>query len=75
LEKESEGDAMLKSLGILVGGVFVGAVAAEVFRRKYPKALSKVSAKVRDVASQAEVAFKKGYESATRSKKTVKSTA
>ncbi len=27
---------MLKSLGILIGGVFIGAVGVEVVSRKYP---------------------------------------
>jgi hypothetical protein len=59
---------MLKSLGILIGGVFVGAVAAEVLRRKYPGALDKVYAKTREVATQAKEAFRNGYKSATRPK-------
>jgi hypothetical protein len=59
---------MFKSLGILIGGVFVGAVAAEVIRKKYPGALNKVYTKTREVATQAKEAFRKGYEGATRPK-------
>lgn len=43
---------MIKSLGILVGGIFVGAVGAEIVRRKYPNALDKAYAKTREVASR-----------------------
>ena len=69
---------MLKSLGILVGGIFAGAVVAEVIRRKYPHslpdALKKVSAKASEITSHAKEAFKKGYENATRPKKPMKAT-
>ena len=69
---------MLKDLGILVGGIFVGAVAAEVIGRKFPrvlpKALDKISSKAGDITSQAKEAFKKGYDNATQPKKPVKST-
>ena len=30
---------MVKSLGILIGGIFVGAVGAEIVRKKYPKTM------------------------------------
>jgi hypothetical protein len=59
---------MFKSLGILIGGVFVGAVTAEVLRRKCPGALDKVYTKTREITTQAKEAFRNGYKSATRSK-------
>ncbi len=69
---------MLKDLGILVGGIFVGAVAAEVIGKKFPRilpgALDKISTKADEIASQAKEAFKKGYDGATQPKKPVKST-
>ena len=57
---------MIKSLGILIGGVFIGAVSVEVFRKKYPKALDKLNSKTRDVVSGAKEAFKKGYANAVQ---------
>jgi len=57
---------MLKSLGILIGGVFVGAVSVEVIRRKCPDALDKLYNKTREVASEVKEAFKNGYEKASQ---------
>jgi len=57
---------MLKSLGILIGGVFVGAVSIEVVRRKYPDGLDKLYKKTREVASEVKDAFKNGYEKASQ---------
>jgi len=57
---------MLKSLGILIGGVFVGAVSVEVIRRKCPDALDKLYTKTREVASEVKEAFKNGYEKASQ---------
>ena len=59
---------MLKTLGILIGGVFVGAVSVEVVRRKCPDALDKLYAKTREVASEVKDAFKNGYEKASQPK-------
>ena len=53
---------MLKSLGILIGGVFIGAVSVEVVRRMCPDALDKLYARTREIASEAKEAFKNGYE-------------
>ena len=58
---------MIKSLGILIGGVFVGAVGVEVIRKKYPEALDKLYAKTCEMASGAKEAFKKGYANAVQS--------
>ena len=60
---------MVKSLGILIGGIFVGAVGAEIVRKKYPKAMKSVYAKTCEITSGVKEAFKKGYEDAARRKK------
>jgi len=57
---------MLKSLGILIGGIFVGAVAAEIIRKECPDALDKLQSKAREVGAGVKEAFKKGYDSATQ---------
>ncbi len=57
---------MIKSLGILIGGVFVGAVGIEIIHRKYPDALDKMCTKTREMTSGIKEAFKNGYEGATR---------
>jgi len=59
---------MLKTLGILIGGVFVGAVSVEVVRRKCPDALDTLYAKTSEVASEVKDAFKNGYEKASQPK-------
>ena len=59
---------MIKALGILAGGIFVGAVGAEVVRKKYPDALDKLCARTREMASGAKEAFRSGYKNATRPK-------
>ncbi len=55
---------MVKSLGILIGGIFVGAVGAEIIRKKYPKAMNGVYAKTCEITSGIKEAFKKGYANA-----------
>ena len=62
---------MVKSLGILIGGVFVGAVGVEIIRKKCPKAMNSVYAKTREIASGAKEAFKKGYANAMQSQQAV----
>lgn len=57
---------MIKTLGIIIGGVFVGAVGVEVVRKKYPETLDKLYARTREIASQAKTSFKNGYEKAAR---------
>ncbi len=59
---------MLKGLGILIGGVFVGAVSVEIVRRKYPDALDKLYEKTRETTSEIKEAFKNGYEKASQPK-------
>ncbi len=58
---------MVKSLGILIGGIFVGAVSAEIIRKKYPKAMNNVYAKTCEITSGVKEAFKKGYANAMQS--------
>jgi len=58
---------MIRSLGILIGGVFVGAVCAEIIRKKYPKAMNDVYAKTCEITSGVKEAFKKGYANAMQS--------
>ncbi len=57
---------MLKGLGVLLGGVFIGAVGVEIVRKKCPDAREKVCTKVREVASDMKAAFMNGYQRATR---------
>ena len=57
---------MIKSLGIIIGGVFVGAVGLEIIHRKYPDALDKLRTRTREITSEIKEAFKNGYENATR---------
>jgi len=58
---------MLKSLGILAGGIFVGAVGAEIINKKYPKVIDNVYAKTYEITSGIKEAFKKGYANAMQS--------
>ena len=53
---------MFKSLGIMAGGIFVGALGMEMFRRKCPNALDTLCTKTSEVASSAVEAFKAGYQ-------------
>ena len=64
--KTLKGDVMLKGLGILIGGVFVGAVSVEVVRRKCPDTLEKLYSKTHEVVSEVKMAFKNGYEKASQ---------
>jgi len=66
---------MIKSLGIMIGGIFVGAVGVEIIRRKYPDALGKLYARTREMTSGVKEAFKKGYENAVQSQKAVEPSA
>ncbi len=50
---------MFKSLGILIGGIFVGAVGAEIIRKEYPKAMNRVYVKTCEITSGIKEAFKK----------------
>ena len=57
---------MIKSLGIMIGGIFIGAVGMEVIRRKCPDAVDKLYARTREITSGVKEAFRQGYENATR---------
>jgi hypothetical protein len=59
---------MLKTLGILIGGVFVGAVGAEVIQKKYPDALGKLYTKPREMVNEMKEAFKNGYKKVNQSR-------
>ena len=63
---------MLKGLGILLSGIFVGAVGAEIIRKEYPDVLDNLQRKTREVVSGVTEAFKKGYDSATGAKKSAR---
>ena len=65
---------MFKSLGILIGGIFVGAVGAEIIRKEYPDVLDKLCKqadnlceKATKITSGVKEAFKQGYQNATQS--------
>lgn len=69
---ERKGDNMIKSLGIIIGGIFIGAMGMEIIRKKYPKALNnsykkarKITSGTKEVCRQVKEAFKAGYENAT----------
>lgn len=66
---------MFKSLGILIGGIFVGAVGAEILHKKYPQALDKLCTETREITSEIKEAFKKGYKNAVQSPQTAQSSA
>ena len=65
-----EGQEMgIEKLGVLIAGIFVGALAAELVRKKCPKSLSGLYAKASEAAGAAAEAFKKGYKNAKRPQK------
>lgn len=57
---------MIKSLGILLSGVFIGAIGVEIVHKKCPDVLNKLYSKTCDIASGAKEAFKKGYQAAVQ---------
>ena len=59
---------MFKALGVMLGGVFVGAVGVVAVRRIYPEAMEKLYARTQEIASAAKEAFKEGYRSAARTR-------
>ena len=59
---------MLKSLGIIIGGIFVGAVSVEVVRKKCPGTLNRLYERSREIATEMKDAFKNGYERASQPK-------
>ena len=68
---------MIKSLGIMIGGIFIGAVGMEIIHKKYPKTMNKFYKKAgkmasgaKEVCMEAKEAFKAGYENTTQPQKT-----
>jgi hypothetical protein len=74
-KEKKEKSVMIKSLGLLVGGVFVGAVGAEILRKKCPETLDDLYAKTCEISSRVKEAFRKGYESAMQSQSAAKASA
>ena len=64
---DKKGNYMIKSLGILIGGIFVGAVGAEIVHKKYPKVMDNMYAKTCEITTEIREAFKNGYANATQS--------
>ncbi len=52
---------MDEKLGILIGGIFVGVVAAEIMHKAWPGGLNKLCAKVGKLTHTAKEAFAEGY--------------
>ena len=52
---------MLKVLGILVGGIFIGAIGMEIVNSTRPEAMNRVYTKIRNLSKAAKEAFMKGY--------------
>ncbi|MBF0245175.1 MAG: hypothetical protein HQL31_07860 [Planctomycetes bacterium] len=55
---------MIKTLGVLLGGLFLGAVGMEIMRRKNPKGSEKIGNDVKNFGSSLKASFKDGYNSA-----------
>jgi hypothetical protein len=71
-KRKRKGDGMIKSLTIIIGGIFVGAVGMEIIHRKFPKKMNKFYKKTRSITSaakeacsDAKEAFKAGYKNVT----------
>ena len=58
---------MLKTLGVLVGGIFVGAVAMEIIHKKWPDQLARFYSRADDLAAGMKEGFIEGYRSVTES--------
>ena len=74
-KRKKEGIIMVKSLGILIGGIFAGAVGAEILRKKSPETVDKLYTKACKMTSGVKEAFKKGYENAMQSQQAAKASA
>ncbi len=57
---------MLKTIGVVVGGIFVGAVAAEILREKCPEKVDALYAKVKSFSDRIKAGFNEGYCSVTQ---------
>ena len=58
---------MIKTMGILIGGIFIGAVGAEIVRKNYSKTVKSVYDKTCNITSGVKEAFNKGYANAMQS--------
>ena len=58
---------MVKSIGILLGGIFIGAVGAEIVSKKCPDVIGSIYANASKITAGATEAFKKGYASVMQS--------
>ena len=57
---------MLRVVALVLGGVFVGAVAMEVVHKRYPDRLDKLYSKVGNFASGIKNGFKEVYKSVAK---------
>jgi len=55
----------MKTLVIVLGGVFVGVVVAEIIKQSNPECLKGVENKAREFVNSFKSAFKEGYEGAS----------
>ena len=62
---------MLRTLGLVMGGMFAGAVAMEIVHRKYPESLDRLYSKMGNVVSEVKGGFKEGYQSAREAQEPV----
>lgn len=58
---------MLRTLGIVIGGMFVGAVVMEVINKRCPRTMDKLYAKVDELAAAMKEGFREGYQSTGKS--------
>ena len=57
---------MLRTLGVVLGGLFAGAVLMEVVHKKYPDGLDKLYTKIGGIGSGIKEGFKEGYHNAKK---------
>ena len=60
---------MYKTLGIVIGGMFAGAVVMEVLHKKCPNTVAKIYSTADDLTAGIADGFKEGYQSVTKSDK------
>lgn len=61
---------ILKTVGVLVAGIFVGAVAMEIVRKKRPDILDKFYTDTRRMTRGIKAAFKEAYKSVPEERET-----
>ncbi|MFC1734934.1 hypothetical protein ACFL1X_02385 [Candidatus Hydrogenedentota bacterium] len=52
---------MFRTLGVVLGGIFAGAVVMEVVHQKCPDKLEKLYSKIGNLTSEVKSGFKEGY--------------